>query len=623
MNLSLKNRLLLVSIAGLILVALTFWVGQHFVQANHKLQLEQASIGYSQALWEVGSNAFRNKMSGETKALTRSRETIKALKKQDTAGLDEAAMPTFRRLNASGDIDGLVISDLNGKVLLNAAGSSVDSTVTAVLQRVGQDKKLHHDVVRLAENKAGLMVAFPLYSRGKPKGVAAFYINLDKIAASLAESGGMIASLASPQGNLNFSSDQELANHLDASSLTLDQPNTLALASGDKVYSTAVLPLLNHSEQHIGSLILQYDATKSANAISQVSMLEVVIGILVLAAVSGAIFWQMNSAFRPLHKAVDTMHNIASGDLSQDITCTARNEIADMLDGMHEMRQKLRDIVEALLTNTNSLQMVAVEASSIAQEASQGASRQQAETQSVATAMTEMSSTVGAVASNASEAASAASDANNQAMQGQAAVKAVQDTIDTLAQNVQSGAAAIKQVQAESEAIGQILEVIRGIAEQTNLLALNAAIEAARAGEQGRGFAVVADEVRTLASRTQESTSEIQAMIERLQSGTQQAVGVMEHSQVHASSSVDQARAASEVLEAITGAVNHISTMNMQIATAASEQSSVAEDINRSIVNISGIADDTANGAHKSTESSHQVTNLAHELKDLTSQFKL
>jgi len=227
------------------------------------------------------------------------------------------------------------------------------------------------------------------------------------------------------------------------------------------------------------------------------------------------------------------------------------------------------------------------------------------------------------VANNAAQAATAADEANQRAGRGREVVEQVRHSIEILADKVRSGADAIKQVEQESDAIGQILDVIRGIAEQTNLLALNAAIEAARAGEQGRGFAVVADEVRTLASRTQESTSEIQAMIERLQSGTQQAVEVMEQGQTQANGSVELAQSANEVLQAITEAVHQISLMNTQIATASEEQSAVAEEINRSVISISEIAEATAEGAQRATGSSGRVAELANELKSLTAQFKL
>lgn len=623
MKLSLKNRLLLLSILGLVLVSLTYQVGQYFVEKSEEAELEQASIGYTEALWQVASTAFGEQLAGEGKALTRSRDTLKALKAGDKAGLKEHAMPTFRRLSAGGNIDGMLISDLQGNVLLHSADSTPDASTGAFLRRVGEVKKVLRDVVRIDKDTTVLAVGFPLYSRGKPKGVGSFYIGLDKIAKQISESGGMVSTLVDPQKEISFSSEDKVQAALDTHDLNLQIPNTLMLDAGDAVYSTTILPLRNNSGEHVASLMLQYDATQASRTLGRILLTEVVAGLLVLLAIATVIFWQMTSAFRPLRRAVETMQQIAAGDLSGEISCTARNEIADMLDGMAEMRMKLRNIVEALHHNTGALQQVAHEASAIANEASVGANRQQGETQSVATAMTEMSSTVLEVANSATQAATAAYEANQQARRGQEVVGTVRNSIQTLADNVQSGAEAILEVERESDAIGQILEVIRGIAEQTNLLALNAAIEAARAGEQGRGFAVVADEVRTLASRTQESTSEIQAMIERLQNGTQQAVAVMETGQSHAQSSVDQAVSATEVLDAITQSVDQISMMNTQIASAAEQQGAVAEEINHSVVNISAIAEETAGGAQRSSESNERVSRLAAELKALTSQFKL
>jgi len=622
-NLSLKNRLILLSLAGLLVVSVTFLAGQHFSQSSNDNQLEQASIGYSQALWSLAVDSARGQLETETKALTRSRDITKALKAGDTAALQEHTTPTLNRLRASEVIDGLLIADMQGQILFNDGNQSPPAATLAFLRRVAGEKKVMHDLVELGANRTALGLGFPLYSRGKPKGIALFYIGLDKIATNLATSGGVITSLADKQGVTTFTSSEEEAVSLQATGVDVSSAHNTMLDANEKVYSTTVVPLLTQQGEHLATLILQTDATGPSRLRQTVIMTELVGGIAILIIVSLAILWQMNSALRPLQKSSVAMHAIASGDLSQDIECTARNEIAEMLNGMSDMRQKLRAIVNSLLQNTDALQSVANHASGIAAEASAGASRQKTETQSVATAMTEMSSTVQEVANSASKAASAATEATDKTRQGQKAVEEVKTSIESLASNVSSGADAIRQVQQESDAIGQILEVIRGIAEQTNLLALNAAIEAARAGEQGRGFAVVADEVRTLASRTQDSTSEIQAMIERLQSGTEQAVSVMETGRTRADDSVRQAIAANAVLEEINSAVEQISQMNMHIATAAEQQSAVAEEINRSVINISGIAEETANGAVSSTESANQVEHYANELKALTSQFKL
>jgi methyl-accepting chemotaxis protein len=237
--------------------------------------------------------------------------------------------------------------------------------------------------------------------------------------------------------------------------------------------------------------------------------------------------------------------------------------------------------------------------------------------------MNEMSATVQEVARNAVEAAEAAKEADNTFHQGKQVIDRVIEAIGELANEVEKAANVIQQLEAESMNIGSVLDVIKSIAEQTNLLALNAAIEAARAGEQGRGFAVVADEVRTLAGRTQQSTQEIEEMISKLQSGANNAVKVMETGKDMTKVGVDQAAAAGEALLTINTAVERITGMNTQIASAAEEQSSVAEEINRSIVSINEVAEQSAAGAQQTAQASNDLARLADQLKALVGRFKV
>jgi methyl-accepting chemotaxis protein len=259
----------------------------------------------------------------------------------------------------------------------------------------------------------------------------------------------------------------------------------------------------------------------------------------------------------------------------------------------------------------------------ITTESNRSIQQQLTETSQVATAMSQMSASVAEVASNTANAATAAEAANHAAAEGRDVVQSTISAIEKLADEVEAGATLIGHVEKESESIGSVLDVILGISEQTNLLALNAAIEAARAGEQGRGFAVVADEVRSLAQRTKDSSEEIQNMISNLQNGTRDAVQAMKQGQDQARSSVEQAGLAGQSLETIGESVNSIHDLSVQIANAVEEQSSVAEEINRSIVNINDVAEQTATGAQQTSTASDDMARLAEQLKELVGRFKV
>ncbi|WP_245537264.1 methyl-accepting chemotaxis protein [Thiocystis violascens] len=346
------------------------------------------------------------------------------------------------------------------------------------------------------------------------------------------------------------------------------------------------------------------------------TMLLVVVSLALLTA---------RSVVVPVREAAQAMLDIANGegDLTRRLDTTGRDEVAEMAAGFNQFAGKTERMVIAVGGATGEIASASEELSAITQSSSAGMDRQRGETQQVATAVTEMSATIKEIAKNAEDAAAAAFAADGHARKGGETVNGVLAANRQLAHEVEQIAASIRRFSAESLSIGSVLDVIRGIAEQTNLLALNAAIEAARAGEQGRGFAVVADEVRILASRTQQSTSEIHRMIENLQGGAQEAVAAIHKGETITADTLEQASQAQEALEQIVQSIGTIRDMNTQIASAAEEQAVAAQEIDRSVVNISDLSEESARNSEHTAAASLELSRLSTELRMLVGQFKV
>ncbi|MCP1441592.1 methyl-accepting chemotaxis protein [Pseudomonas sp. GGS8] len=347
---------------------------------------------------------------------------------------------------------------------------------------------------------------------------------------------------------------------------------------------------------------------------------------LLIAGIGLLVIWLVGHGIaRPLKQMVTMLDDIAQGegDLTRRLTSDRSDELGSIAKGFNTFLAKLQAMITQVVTSVQSVSDSSEHTADIAIRTNIGVHKQMAEIDQVATAVHEMTATAQDVARNATQAAQAASHADQAAAQGMQIVRDTSNSIGVLAVEIGKAVGVVQTLAKDSENINAILTAIRGIAEQTNLLALNAAIEAARAGEQGRGFAVVADEVRNLAQKTQKATEEIQTMIQQLQQGTRDVVRVMEDSQNRTDESVQHAAKAAQALETITQAVSVINDMNTQIASAAEEQSAVADDINRNVINIGQVANEVAGGADESSAASADLTKLAEQQRRLINQFKV
>ncbi|BCA27303.1 methyl-accepting chemotaxis protein [Metapseudomonas otitidis] len=341
---------------------------------------------------------------------------------------------------------------------------------------------------------------------------------------------------------------------------------------------------------------------------------SLVIGVLAL--------WLINRRLiAPIRTLIEHIARLSQGNFGERVDSSRRDELGSLANSANVLRDFLADTFNRLKHSTSELDNASGELNAIAVLMAQGVREQFSRTDQVATAMHEMSATAQEVARHAAEAAGAADQADTSAQQGERVMQATIQSITGMRGEIASTAEVIRRLESDSGRISKVLEVIRGIAEQTNLLALNAAIEAARAGEQGRGFAVVADEVRTLAQRTAESTAEIHQIIDTVQTGAVNAVRAIENGQNRSEQSVTQVTEAGAMLQRITEAVEAIRDMNRQIATAAEEQTSVAEDISRNLTEITAIANTNNENVQRTEGASQRLHGLSGELNDVTRRF--
>ncbi|KAF1030898.1 MAG: Methyl-accepting chemotaxis protein McpQ [Pseudomonas sp.] len=363
-------------------------------------------------------------------------------------------------------------------------------------------------------------------------------------------------------------------------------------------------------------------AFREAGDSYQMAIVGVVTASVAAALLTVLLAWLLTrSIVTPLQKAVEAAQTIANGDLSKTIDVDGKDEAARLLGALAAMQGSLRQTIQHIAGSATQLASAAEELSAVTEEASKGLQRQNSEIDQAATAVNEMTAAVEEVARNAVSTSEASGQSNQAAREGRDRVVETVDAIQTMTRDVQDTSRLIEGLATQGRDIGKVLDVIRAIAEQTNLLALNAAIEAARAGEAGRGFAVVADEVRALAHRTAQSTQEIEKMVAGIQSGTGEAVHSMQQSNQRTQTTLELARAAGVALEQITQSISLINERNLVIASASEEQAQVSREVDRNLVNIRDLATQSAAGANQTSAASHELSRLAMDLNAMVARF--
>ncbi|CCU72205.1 methyl-accepting chemotaxis protein [Thalassolituus oleivorans] len=436
-----------------------------------------------------------------------------------------------------------------------------------------------------------------------------------------------------PDSESQISASKEGFNRYFKSALALSEgmiTGTLAPAGMAGAVETMNLALeasraslQNYSETSVNAFNdIVTSSNQSAQQALTLGVLVTVVTLIILIAVA----WSTSRSIRTaVVGLLHSLKDIASGegDLTRRIEKTSQDEIGDVVDWFNQFVDKLHRSIGEVVRSTRPLASVSADLGSLTNETSQITERQSLAAEQVSGVVEEMVGSVKAVSLNASSAAKAAQEADSTAKQGRAIVNETVKSINSLAGEVERASEVIRQLESDTANVGSILDVIKGIAEQTNLLALNAAIEAARAGEQGRGFAVVADEVRTLASRTQDSTQEIQTVIEQLQAAARSAVDVMSSSKERAQTSVNQAAKTDESLQAITEKVESITAMNNQIAAATDRQEKAAYSIKENVVGIRETSEIAMASMQKVEAASKALTDISRTLQTVTDQFKV
>ncbi|MBT6207398.1 MAG: methyl-accepting chemotaxis protein, partial [Francisellaceae bacterium] len=614
---TLKSRIILVSLLTTAIITFMFVFAGMKLQSHSEISSTNLMIHDNNVLWQKILRNQYQEMSSNTSSLARDKSTRKALQSMDIETLTNNARTTYNLLSTSNIIDNLEVTDKNGKVIVSLPATNGFSIERDLVKKSLVTGKIQSGIELNNNGEYVIEVVFPLLLRGRLIGTGIFSKSMQSALDTFKSDNESNIYVVDTKGQVYLGTNNTLYQSLNLKlPKEMLSPYSQEMEIDDIAYMVTSQPLYDSKNEGIAYLVSIKDISGEYFQRKDIinTLFASLVTIIVLTIVIS--LWYMSYLFAPLNNAMGYIKDTASGNLKVQIPKTSgKDETGLLLNSLHQMNSNLHGLISHISSSSNQLIDTSNELSDLNEKISSGVENQKQETEQVATAMTEMAASINQVARHASEAKDSANNADNEVNQGKDVVKTTINSITVLADEVYNAGKIISLVNEYSSNIGDVLEVIKDIAEQTNLLALNAAIEAARAGEQGRGFAVVADEVRSLASRTQQSTEEINKTIEQLQKSAKEAVESVKNGSTKAKQLVEQAQNTENSLDTISKAVSSMNRINTEIAMAMEEQSMVAQEINKNVVNINQVIESIHEQSHETTSVGNEVKTLAAKMQ--------
>lgn len=621
---NLKNRIVVTVTIIIIITVCAGFIASYFKMKTSESRYNELATSANQQLWDLIISNQYAVMSPNIKDITRDHQLKKALEEKDIALIKENSSTAFNVLKGQNVLSNIQIMDINGVILFDAINPSTHSSISQLALHAIQEKK---NQTSITQNQRGYLqseLVFLITKRGEIIGAGSYTLKLTHAIQALKEIHHSQVYITDKAGNLESYSDIDLEDELNALSLPFEQGKHLLIEKSAKAFSVTILPIVTAENELLSNLISISDPSDNYNSQQTINITTLLLLLAITIISIIFIYWYLNQSLKPLHSISSSLTAVSEGDLTVAIEQSPRNDeiaeiqraIADTITKLHQLISKISPLVSEVNSSSDLLtHTIHTNQSNIAQ--------QKNNITQVSQAIQGVESAIANISQNSEQVMSNSQQTNNELGKGSQIIHQTIDSIKRIASRVEHSSSVINKLSEETESIVGILDVIKGIAEQTNLLALNAAIEAARAGEQGRGFAVVADEVRNLAGKTQESTLEIEDMIDKLRSGASSAVKEMENSRKEVKSCVELSTQTETSLAVITPKVEEISNSNIQINSSISEQKLAIEGITQNIATISSISESNVEINSEAVDISNRLKQFSDQLDAMIIQFKI